>query len=472
MKINVRINGGSRAILIALLVAAFCSVAAPPVSSAPPVGAAPAPVTLYPPTNVTTTSLTLTWTQSDASGFTYYSVRNNTSNSFSCGCTTLATINSRTQTSYHVTGLTPGKTYYFMIRVYTTTGTSDSNVINITMPTHEVDTTPPAVTIISPQNITYGADPIALNWTVNENATWVGYSLDGSELLNLTGGITLGSLPMGPHALTIYANDSSMNMGSSTVRFTVSYDATPPAIIPMLDSGVCLVEGGQMTISAIIRDDSAVGEAAIFYRIRGEQSFTSLAMEPCPTCEDRYEFDFYAPIGADLIIDYYFFASDGENNATFPSGAPGELYNITVSAHPPAVIITSPVNATNSSALLTWEPSEAADFQMYSLLLIDTQGAGCSVVADITGRLSSSYLVSGLAANATYQFVVRVYDTSGLFSDSEPATVFTLPNEPEPEPEPEPVPSWLSQYGSYLGAGAGAVAVAGVVISVYLRRKA
>jgi len=453
--------------LAAVIIASFCSLAAQPVLSAPPVGAAPAPVTLYQPANAAPTSVTLTWTPSSASGFLYYYVLKNTDNNFGCGCTINQTIRSINQTSTQVVGLLPGTTYYFMIRVATATGSSDSNVVNITTPTQEVDATPPVVTITSPQNITYGRDPILVNWTLNESAVWAGYSLDGSAPVNLTGPITLGSLSMGQHVLTVYANDSSMNMGSSTVHFTVSYDATPPTVYSATADSVG--EGEQITIYAMIMDDEGVSEAAVFYRIRGTTSFTRLELTPCPTCENKYEVNFTAPVGIDTIIDYYLFASDGENNATYPSGAPGALLNITVMARPPAVQILSPVNATNSSALLTWAPSDAADFQMYSILI--TQGSSSAVVANITAKQTSSYLAGGLAANTTYGFTIRVYDSTGLFRDSETVTVSTLPNEPETEPEPEPEPSWLSLYGPYVGIGAVAAAIAGVAISLYLRRK-
>jgi len=457
--------------LTAAIIASFCSLAAQPVLSSPPVEATGTPVTLNPPSNVTTTSLTLTWTQYGASGFMNYRIMQNTYNSFGCNCKTIKLIPTVTQTSTQVTGLIPDTTYYFMIRVVTATGDIDSNVVNITMPAQEVDTTPPTVAITSPQNITYGKDPILVNWTVDESAVWAGYSLDGAAPVNLTGPITLGTLSMGPHALTVYANDSSMNMGSSTVHFTVSYDATPPTVYSATADSV--VEGGQITIYAMIMDDQGVSEAAVFYMIRGSTSFTRLDLIACPTCENLYEANFTAPVGIDAIIDYYLFASDGENNATSPSGAPGDLLNITVMARPPAVQINSPVNATNSSALLTWAPSGAADFQMYSII-ITTQGSGSAVVANITSKQTSAYLASGLAANTTYGFTIRVYDSTGLFRDSETVTVTTLPNEPEtePEPEPEPAPSWLSLYGPYIGLGAGAVAIAGAAITVYLRRKA
>jgi len=452
--------------LIAIIMSSFCSAAAQPVSSTPPVEAA-APVTLYPPTNVTTNSLTLTWTQTQASGFSNYRVMQNTYNSFGCNCKTIKLIPTVTMTSTQVTGLIPGTTYYFMIRVVTATGDTDSHVINITMPPHDADVTPPVVTILSPQNITYGDAPILINWTINENATWVGYSLDGSDPVNLTGAATLSNLSIGGHSLTIYANDSSNNPGSSTVHFSVS-DVTPPTILHMPIGSV--EEGALVNIDAMIMDDQGVSEAAVFYRIRGDQPFTMLELIPCPTCDDLYEASLTAPVGADVIIDYYIFASDGENNATSPSGAPGDLYNLTVRARPPAVQIISPVNATNSSALLAWAPSTAADFQMYSILM--TQGSEVSVLANITGRQTSSYLAGGLTANTTYGFTVRVYDATGLFRDSETVVVATLPNEDAPDPEPEPEPSWISQYGPYVGLAAGVVAIAGVAISVYLRRKA
>ncbi len=108
--------------------------------------------------------------------------------------------------------------------------------------THEVwivgqkDTTPPVITLLSPKNRTYTSSFIPLTLTLNEPTSWVGYSLNGeANVTIMTGAYYNGIVPFpsmintslfglsdGPHSLTVYANDTSGNMGSSdTVSFTV-----------------------------------------------------------------------------------------------------------------------------------------------------------------------------------------------------------------------------------------------------------
>ncbi len=93
-------------------------------------------------------------------------------------------------------------------------------------------TVPPEVTMLSPlSNKTYSGSNFALNFTVNKPVTWLGYSLDGKENVNLTGNITLSGLPDGSHYVTIYAKDEYGNVGASeTITFTLSLSNQLPEV--------------------------------------------------------------------------------------------------------------------------------------------------------------------------------------------------------------------------------------------------
>jgi streptogramin lyase len=92
------------------------------------------------------------------------------------------------------------------------------------------DTTAPTITVISPQNNTkYATSTIPLNYTVNENVSWTGLSLDDQANVTITGNTTLVGLLDGLHSVVVYANDTVGNMGaSSMVYFTV--DTASPVI--------------------------------------------------------------------------------------------------------------------------------------------------------------------------------------------------------------------------------------------------
>jgi PGF-pre-PGF domain-containing protein len=84
---------------------------------------------------------------------------------------------------------------------------------------------PPTIEIVSPKNATYPPTTLDLTYWVHDpfGVDWTAYSLDGGANLTLTGNISLPGLAVGPHSLTLYANDTSGNMNSSTVFFTVRY---------------------------------------------------------------------------------------------------------------------------------------------------------------------------------------------------------------------------------------------------------
>ena len=83
---------------------------------------------------------------------------------------------------------------------------------------------PPVVSIVSPTNKTYTGTSVGLNFTVSEETSWVGYSLDGLSNVTLSNEeTTLSNLPYGLHSITIYAIDADGNSGDSeTVYFTIA----------------------------------------------------------------------------------------------------------------------------------------------------------------------------------------------------------------------------------------------------------
>ena len=86
-----------------------------------------------------------------------------------------------------------------------------------------VDTTPPSIFVLLPENKTYDTSDVALNFTVSEAASQVSYVLDGGENLTVEGNTTLTGLSTGVHNVTVYATDPAGNTGASeTVTFTVA----------------------------------------------------------------------------------------------------------------------------------------------------------------------------------------------------------------------------------------------------------
>lgn len=109
------------------------------------------------------------------------------------------------------------------------TGSSywDSETVHFT-----VQTTTPKIKTLSPINQTYTETNVPLMFTLDK-ANWTGYSLDGEQNNTINDNFTLNGLPNGLHNLTVYANDTYGNMGTSkTINFTVA--VAEPESIPVV----------------------------------------------------------------------------------------------------------------------------------------------------------------------------------------------------------------------------------------------
>jgi|GEM_PF-648629 len=81
---------------------------------------------------------------------------------------------------------------------------------------------PPSVHLINPKNTSYTSANIALEFTVNKQTSWMGYSLDGQDNVTVTGNTTLPKLSYGSHNVTVYATDMvGRNGASETVYFSI-----------------------------------------------------------------------------------------------------------------------------------------------------------------------------------------------------------------------------------------------------------
>ncbi|MFX1283890.1 MAG: hypothetical protein ACFFB5_09545 [Promethearchaeota archaeon] len=86
-----------------------------------------------------------------------------------------------------------------------------------------VDTLAPSIILTNPTNsTTYNMTDIWLNFTIDEPTSWIGYSLDRSINVTITGNTLLESLSEGSHRIVLYASDLMGNTGKSIVIwFTV-----------------------------------------------------------------------------------------------------------------------------------------------------------------------------------------------------------------------------------------------------------
>jgi len=94
-----------------------------------------------------------------------------------------------------------------------------------------IDTLPPNISILSPENKTYNDGNILLNVEVEEEISDMQYSLDGYENVTFTEEITLSDLKVGSHNITVYATDLAGHVGiSEIIHFSIEPFPTTLAI--------------------------------------------------------------------------------------------------------------------------------------------------------------------------------------------------------------------------------------------------
>ena len=103
---------------------------------------------------------------------------------------------------------------------------------------------PPEINVVSPVDQQYNGSSVSLIFTVDEQVSWVGYSLDWVKNVTVVGNTTLAGLSNGLHSLVVYANDTFGNMATSeTLFFTVSVPGPFPTTL-IIGTAIAVVASG------------------------------------------------------------------------------------------------------------------------------------------------------------------------------------------------------------------------------------
>jgi hypothetical protein len=95
------------------------------------------------------------------------------------------------------------------------------------------DLVPPRISVLSPQNTTYTAPDVKLDFTANEGVSQILYSLDNKENQTISGNATLTGLLNGEHRITLYVADLAGNAVSSKTLFFNVNSPEPFPIVPV-----------------------------------------------------------------------------------------------------------------------------------------------------------------------------------------------------------------------------------------------
>jgi len=111
---------------------------------------------------------------------------------------------------------------------------------------------PPAISIVSPENKTYTVNSVSLSFTVSETTSWIKYSLDGQANVTITEDTTLSGLADGVHSITVYAQDTDGLTGTSTIHFTIAEGSETPTETTQLDSSLIILIAAIIVVIVVV----------------------------------------------------------------------------------------------------------------------------------------------------------------------------------------------------------------------------
>lgn len=204
--------------------------------------APPDTVQLLPPSNITSTTISLGWTQSNAVDFYAYQLYRAKTDTVTSDSTLIASINNRATVAYTDTGLEADTTYYYRLYVLDKSGlSSGSNTVSGQTKPYPV---PDPVTLFAPSNITQNS--MTLNWTQAQSADFSAYRLfrssspgvDSTDQLvtSITGLTTLSYSDTGLASGTayyyrVYVYNTFGNGAGSNQVSAITLPNQPPAAV-------------------------------------------------------------------------------------------------------------------------------------------------------------------------------------------------------------------------------------------------
>jgi parallel beta-helix repeat protein len=193
-----------------------------------------------------------------------------------------------------------------------------------------VDTVPPNVVVLSPEDRIYATNLVPLNFKAGEEVSWRSYSVDGQNNVTIAGNTTLASLADGTHTVIVYVNDTVGNMGASAaIRFVI--DTLPPNIAGVFQdpSDSTVLPTDEISVNVTVVDDlSGVRRVTLIYAWTNSNGTWATVLEM--TSLDQHFFNAMIsrfPVGTN--VTYMIMAEDNAGNLITTSGM-GMQYNYSV----------------------------------------------------------------------------------------------------------------------------------------------
>jgi phosphodiesterase/alkaline phosphatase D-like protein len=402
-------------------------------------------------TSLTQTSLYANWTAvSGASGYRLDVSANNTFSSFIAGYDNLDVSN---VTTYYVSGLTAGTSYYYRVRAYNSGGASASSNSITTATLINVPPAPVSGAAGSVTNTGFTA-----NWSASATAT--GYRIDIS-VSNTFSTFVAGYNDLNVNNVTSFA---VTGLSSNTTYYyrVRAYNAGGNSANSNTISETTLIDPPQAPVALVATSGSQTGFTANWnssatatgYRLDISTSNTFSTFLPGYNNLDVSNVQTYPVTGLTANTTYYYRVR--AYNSTGPSVSSNVITapTLPVPPSPPVADIASTYTQTSFAA--NWASSATATGYRLDVSTSITFSTFITGYNDLNVGNVTSYSVIGLTANTTYYYRVRAYNSGGTSLSSNVITAVTLMN-----PPPSPVatsPSSVTQTSMIVNWSAASTA--------------
>ena len=379
----------------------------------------PAPAVI-PATAMTTTSFSANWNASI--GATGYYLDVATDNLFTNLVAGFDNKDIGAVTTYSVTGLTEGTTYYYRLRAYNGIGTSgnSSTIMVKTIPLAPVEQAAASITTAS----------FDANWTASSGAT--GYYLDVATNVGFTTFVT-GFENRDVADVTTYTvtgltggvqyfyrirayNTGGTSGNSETINLTTTAGGT------VIATAATSILGTSFTANW----DAYGGAAGYKLDVSTNSSFGAGSFVPGYEDLDVLNVTNYSVTGLSAGTNYYY-------RVTAYDAVPADLGTsgtINVLTLPPAPSATAATSPTETNFTANWNSATSATGYY---LDVATDIGITSFVTGFNNKYVNSvnnYLITGLSSGTNYYYRVRAKNGSGISDDSGIITALTAPHTP------------------------------------------
>ena len=340
--------------------------------------------------------------------------------------------------------------FYLSVRAYGYRMDTGDYVVKTGYKSVSVTDPPPVISILSPENTTYTNSRVALSFTLNEAADWIGYSLDDQTNATITGNTTISYIADGAHSIVVYANDTSGNVGrSNTVNFTVQ-DVTSPTISVLSPMNKTY---GVTTIPLIFTVDESVSWMA--YSFDGQSNATiSGNTTLLGLGEGSHNVVIYARDIADntgassavyfsfmLMHDVTVLDVSTSKSGCKPLETVGQGYNI-------AVFVSIKNTGSYTETFNVTAYSESSQLGQVGVTLVSGQSEIITFVWNTTGFAKGNYKISGVAS-----LVLDEYNTSDNMKYAAGDVLVTVPGDVDGDRDVDifDIVRLVAAYGASIG---------------------